>query len=293
MKRSKLHLATVALSLVAMELSPSPSFKIEGGEPFQTNLTPLPATQYKNFVSLILDRVRTSVLASSDITQKEEVLTLIDSLERGSVVAETGSDALRAKYVHLQGSIEHILAGAMVLGEIHSLVGVIHTPTPATPLCTKVDNLDAELLDESIRHDLDKLLTVRSRAVIIREYLENRGRLFVVYPKGGLEKRTAEQQVIYKQELDRYVGHLFDGVLSCSTMDPEMIGATYFFRNKHDEIFSFSIKAKQANAPTDHSEWAIWIGKASDDVVKERINSILDYLKAHGGPDLQSELARN
>lgn len=287
MKVSKIHLVSIALSFIAIGVSATALLRIEGLQAGNLSIvSQIAQPKYEDFISLLLARVKASVLASNDIAKKENVLDLLDILEKDKVIAEIGPDELRSKYVHSQGSIEHILACAMVLGEIDHLVGIIHTPTPATPLCTKVDNLDSQLLDESIRYDLDKLLTVRSRAVIVREYLEKGGYLYIAYPKGGLEKRTVEQQTIYKKELERYVGHLFDSVLSCSTMDPEMVGATYFFRNKQQELFSFSIKAKQANAPSDNSEWAMWMGKVTNVVVSERINTILDYLEVNDGPDL-------
>ena len=116
-------------------------------------------------------------------SRKTPFFSLLQEIEKNGFVLETGSDDLRVKFVNLQGCIEHVLACSQALGEITSLIGVIHTPTVATPLCVQPDEpISDGILDESIRHDLDKLLTVRSRAQIVREYLMKGGKLYMVYP---------------------------------------------------------------------------------------------------------------
>jgi len=214
----------------------------------------------------------------------------MNEVEKNKSILETGSDDLRVKYVASQGCIEHVLACCQALGEVDHLIGVIHTPTVATPLCIRPEGPYEGVLDESIRHDLNKLLTVRSRAQIVREYLTKGGKLYVVYPQGGLEKRTSEQQQIYRDELERYSGSLIDWVLSCQQMDPDMIGATYLFRDQHRQVFAFSIKSRQANDIQQKSEWGIWFGPVADEVVANRVNAICDYLIANKGPDARQEV---
>ncbi len=257
---------------------------------FQVNQIQDSAGSYQqSLTTLLLDRAKSCSLSNQEVDQKEDLFKLISLLDANGSVIESGSDDLRIKYVATQGAIEHVLACAMVLGEIDHLVGVIHTPTPATPLCTQVEHLDEELLDASIRYDLQKLVTVRSRAVIIREYLELGGKLFIAYPQGGLEKRTEQQQEIYKQELARYADRLVDSVLSCKEMDASKVGATYFFKAGSEEIYAFSIKANQANHPEQFSEWGMWLGKIENQSIKDRVSEILDYLTEHAGPDPLAE----
>ncbi|MFN0065171.1 MAG: hypothetical protein ACKVOH_02920, partial [Chlamydiales bacterium] len=237
----------------------------------------------EDFKSRLLDQVRECIKYNEEIDQ-EPPLLLIDALEKKSYVLEQGKDDLRVKFVLSQGCIEHVLACAQTLGEITELVGMIHTPMPATPLCTEPTEVDTALLDESMRHDLDKLLTLRFRAQIVREYLTKGGTLFCLYPKGGLEKRTIKQQEIYFQELAKYPAHLFDWVLQCEKMDPDMIGATYFFRDREGDLYTFSIKARQANDPQELFEWGLWFGLVEEQPVQRRICHIMDYLKSCGGP---------
>lgn len=287
MKTFFIQVAAIFLSTFAVAVASVALLKVE-----ETKTVLMTTTQDERqlLTKLLLSRVKACVNNAADVSHKDELFSLVDALDQHGYVKEWGSDAMRVKYVYTQGSIEHVLACAMVLGEVDSLVGIIHTPTPATPLCTKVDKLDEQLLDPSIRYDLEKLLTVRSRAVIVREYLENGGKLFVAYPKGGLEKRSEEQQAVYCEELIKYAGRLFDAVLSCNSMDPEKVGATYFFRDQKGDIFVFSIKATQVNHPLAESEWGMWFGKSADTAINERVNVILDYLNENGGPDIKREL---
>jgi hypothetical protein len=218
------------------------------------------------------------------IPKKDELLSLIREIGAKHVVVQQGNDELRVKFVNAQGCIEHVLACMQALGDIHHLIGVIHTPTPSTPLCTKPDPIDVMVLDESIRNNPAKLWTVRSRAHIVRDFLSKGGTLYVVYPKGGLEKRTAQQQAIYKEELAHFKSNLIDFVLPAETMDDEMIGASYFFQNQHNQTFFFSIKARQANDPTELSEWGLWLGSVEDPQIAARIQAVLGYFEKVQGP---------
>ena len=240
----------------------------------------------EQFLKNLLQNIRDCVEYNDSIEKKDALLDILDRIDSQHMVLEEGSDALRGRFVLLQGCIEQALACAQTIGEIVDLVGVIHTPLPATPLCTKADNLDDSLLDESIRDDPEKRLTVRSRAIILRDYLEKGGILYIVYPKGGLERRSAEQQEIYLSELARYPGHLIDWVLNTSHIDPDMIGATYFFRNRRGSLFIFSIKARQANDPQELSEWGIWLGEIEHPRIADRIQSLFSYFSVVGGPQI-------
>lgn len=147
-----------ALSLIAMVISSiALTFSLLGYRAKQPD--------DHNFRTKILNLVRECVKYDASIQQKKEIFDLLELLESQDYVLESGSDQLRAKYVLSQGCIEHVLACNQALGDITDLIGVIHTPTPATPFCTKPEPLDSELLDESIRYDPEKLLTDRKSVV--------------------------------------------------------------------------------------------------------------------------------
>lgn len=242
------------------------------------------------FTKRILSNVRSCIEFNSSIPQKEQIAKVLDAVEDNFETVETGSDDLRVKFVQSQGCIEHVLACFQALGEIQDLIGVIHTPTPATPLCMRPGGDPNDLLDPSIRFDLSKLLTVRSRAQIVREYLIKGGKLYVVYPQGGLEKRNPEQQAIYKEELQRFAGRLFDWVLNTNKISDDMVGATYLFRNPERQVFAFSIKSKQANDIQSQAEWGIWFGPVVEKKVADRVNEVFDYLSEKGGPDIRKDI---
>lgn len=246
--------------------------------------------EQERFRKKLLENVKACIDYNKDIANKDEIQQLLATMELDHKVIETGSDELRVKYVSSQGCIEHVLACSQALGEIDQLIGVIHTPTPATPLCVKPEGNVQGILDETIRYDLRKLLTVRSRAQIVREYLMKGAKLYVVYPKGGFEKRTPDQQKIYREELERYAGNLIDSVLANTTIDLDMIGATYLFRNPQRQVFAFSIKSRQANDIQSLSEWGMWFGPVLEPVICERVNEVFDYLAREGGPDVRKEV---
>lgn len=244
------------------------------------------------FCNLLMDRVKACILHNSQFSQKDEIINLLNEIKKHHRIVQNGSDDIRVKFVGSQGAIEHVLACSQALQEIGSLVGAIHTPLPATPLCTSVKgDFLKTLLDPSIIHDLDKLLTVKSRAEIVREYLEKEGNLYVVYPQGGLEKRTANEREVYQEALTRYKGKLFDTVLDCIEMSPDMVGATYLFKDKENNIYCFSIKARQANDIQPRAEWGIWLGPITEPLIKQRVDLIFDYIKSQKGPDIRAQHA--
>lgn len=210
--------------------------------------------------------------------QEEGILTLFERLEQEHHISEIGTDDSRVKFVHVQGAIEEILAKKQASGEITDLMGVIHTPLPTTPLCTRpnASNLGA---------DPNQWETVLSRAQILREYLRMGSKLYVVYPEGGLEKRNQEQQDVYTAALMEFSPNLIDCTLSIELMDPDMIGATYLFV-KNNELYGFSIKARQFLDPSPQTEWGLWFGPVSDRAVSDRIESVFLYLSNVGGPSI-------
>ena len=238
----------------------------------------------------MLHLVRQCIAYDDSLSCTNEIFELVDRIENYHCFLQTGTDDFRSKFIRLQASFEHVMACYQALGEITRLVGVIHTPTPATPLCIRPEEgVTVGILDERIRWDSDKLLTVCSRARIVREYLMKGGQLYIAYPQGGLEKRSEGQRVVYLEALKEFQNGLFDSVLNCNEMNSDMIGATYLFKNIYNQVFAFSIKGRQANDVRPESEWGIWFGEIQLPKVRERIDLIFDYLKFYGGPDLRQD----
>lgn len=252
---------------------------------------PSPAAKYcpylaDKFTKQLIEKIHGCVDYNNEITNKEEIHSLLKALENHKVVTQQGSNDLQIPFVTAQSCIEHVLSCSQTLGDISQIIGVIHTPMPATPLCTNLNDPGlGDLLDASIANDQDKLLTVRSRTQVVRDYLAKGGKLFVTYPKGGLEKRVPEQQRFYLEALDQYPDSLKDSVLSCDQMDPDMVGATYLFKHKN-KWFAFSIKSRQANDIQNSAEWSIWFGRISHPEIKKRLIDVHTFLMTNNGPDL-------
>lgn len=123
---------------------------------------------------------------------REEMLEVLNGIRHRNVYIQQGSDDFRSKFVGFQNAMEYVIAAQKILSIVHTIVGAIHTPLPATPLCTPIDGrLVEDLTAPSLRHDSDKLKTVAERAVSIRCMLAQIGTLlYAVYPRGGLEAKT-------------------------------------------------------------------------------------------------------
>ncbi len=215
---------------------------------------------------------------------KPTLLDFFSVLSRQGHIQKSGTDQeVRPCFVNTQGLVEQSLAHALQRGEITDLVGIIHTPTPATPLCTDGQITD-QLVHPSMQNDPSRIFTVRARANILRDYLDLGGKLFVVYPKGGLQKRSKPQQQIYHTTLQNYSQNLHDHELQVDQMDHDMVGATYLFKDQSGEEYMFSIRATQANAPEKDNAWEMWFGKSNQPELAQRIDRVRTYLNALNGP---------
>lgn len=241
---------------------------------------------YGDYVSTLLDRVQQCVENEAEAAQKENKISIINEIRAQGFYCEEGSDDFRVKFVGLQGVIEHVLACSQALGETQRLVGVITTPAPATPLCARPqEDPSVGLLDASIAEDVQKQLTVRSRAQIVREYLHNGGRLYITYQKGGLSLRTPGQLEIYSEVLEQFP-ELFDWELNTDEIPYDQIGATYFFTDTAGVCYAFSIKATQAREPRENVLWGIWFGEASHPVIEQRLKDVTEFLDSVNGPTI-------
>ena len=212
---------------------------------------------------------------------KERVREVWDQLSKKGVLEVIGTDKeIRPSFVALQSIIEHVLSTELKQ-QIKSLTGFIHTPMPATPLCTR-GQISAELVDPSIQKDGSRLLTVKTRATIVRDYLAQGANLYILYPRSGLFKRTPEQQQIYKQELLNYPSQLFDFPLKIDKIPVPLIGATYFFKDQSDNLFIFAIRMTQANDPQELGNFGLWFGSMKHPAIQERVESIAQFLKTNG-----------
>jgi hypothetical protein len=261
----RLLLLTIGLFLASLGLNASDS--------------PLP--------SIVSTKVLETIRYSNDIPGlKSEEFSILrteisktwDSLFKEGVLEVIGKDKeVRPYFVAIQGVLEHVLASELQQN-IKVLKGVIHTPMPATPLCSKGE-ISIELVDPSIEIDPARLFTVKARTTIARDYLFKGGNLYVVYPKGGYDKRTEEQQKIYKEELSNFPNHLFDIPLDCESIPTELIGATYLFQDQLGNKFIFAIQMTQAKDPQDIGNFGLWFGPIHHSAIQKRLQAVSRFME--------------
>lgn len=214
----------------------------------------------------------------------DEQVDFIESFYDSSYIEMVGNDAdFRSLFVTAQGDFERTIAHLLKEEKILGAIGFIHTPTPATPLCTKGE-VNSELVDSTLENDSKRLYTVMKRPEIIREFLKNKGLLVICYPESGRNKRTEQQLGIFQEAKDQFA-NLKDVPMEIDQLDPELIGATYIIRTNDNEMYAFAIMARQANAPEDDSTWAIWFGSEEDEAVDARVTKVLNYLKPSLNPN--------
>jgi hypothetical protein len=212
---------------------------------------------------------------------KPEIVKTWTSLLANGVVEISGTDKdVRPCFVALQAILEHIFT-LELQKNVKDAVGVIHTPMPATPLCTKGE-ISAELVDPAIEIDPLRLFTVKARTTILRDFLFKGGKIAVVYPKNGYSKRTEEQQKIYQQELVNYRDKLFDMPLNCETIDKDIIGATYLFQDNSELTWVFAIQMTQANDPQEIGHFGLWFGPISHPAVQARLKTVSRFVDILG-----------
>lgn len=177
----------------------------------------------------------------------------------------------------LQGILEQYLCDELG-NSFTSIVCMIHTPQPATPLCTKGE-ISKELVAPSIEQDPMRLSTVKKRTVTLRDLLHKGCDVVIAYPKEGLAKRSLEQQDCYQQERNNYPVHLIDCPLNCEEMKNEWIGATYIITCKNGEQYTYGVRQPQANAPGTVANPGHWFCSLNEPSIKEQVNSIYQFIK--------------
>ncbi len=207
---------------------------------------------------------------------------VIKILKKNGVYSQSGSDEeKRAVFVGLQTAMENVFDQELKKDPQSKLMVVFLTPAPITPLCTAAENISEGLIHERLKKNKAIEKTVSSRAKTVRNLLVDGAQIYVLYQKGGLWQRTAEQQKIYLAEVKKHKVNLHSKELKTPFIQPEMIGALYLFQNAAKESSLFFIQATQANKPGDNP-WQVGFGTLENQAMKDRFYSVLDYLGFQG-----------
>lgn len=200
-------------------------------------------------------------------------------VEKGVLEVNGTDKEIRPYFGMIQSAVELVLASELE-HEVCTVNGFIHTPMPATPLCT-TGEISPELVDPSMEKDPLRLFTVKARATTLRELLSHGATLHIVYPQGGLQKRTAAQQEIYLNELNNYPDNLIDFPINCEAIDPDLIGATYLFTDADGQKYIFAIAMTQANDPREEGHFGLWFGRLENPLIFKHVSAVKKFITAH------------
>ena len=222
--------------------------------------------QTRIFSEKLLKSIRREIQKSAYSDKiKAEMLEVLDVLQSEGVYERSGADsANRAVFVGIQGAIESAIGQGLKRHKIAGSVGVVYTPRPPTPLCVKPGKVDTAAANKEVLSDPQRTSTIQSRAQIVRSYLEEGGKLYVVFPEKGAELRTAEQQEVFKTACKRYQGELFVREIDPKNFKKDQVGAAYKISSWDSSPILFSIKSTQALDPRLDADWKLWFGPIVD-----------------------------
>jgi hypothetical protein len=153
---------------------------------------------------------------------------------------------------------------------------VIYTPAPPTPLRVTVDNI-TQLVTEDINKDSERLDTVSSRAISLKEILQNKGLLYATYQKTeNVDEIPGIKE--YLNNIELYTTLLDNPV---EKINEEFTGASYIIHCSNGQEVFFSIKSTQAN-DTAKTHWKLYYGSPFEHKVSGFFNTIQEVYKEAG-----------
>jgi hypothetical protein len=212
----------------------------------------------------------------------------------GEYVIHSGSDAKnRPKLVTLQAAYEATFSGLLKERKLESVIGIIHTPLPATP-CRTDGTVTEGLVHNDVARDPARLKTVTKRPNVTRDFLDAGGLLISMYSAPDLEAAQARAQSgdTSGPQVTAESMEIFDGLkkkhpnlIDFPIQEPienQHSGATYIAKGLDGENYMFSIRAYQAHTPTD-ATWGLWAGNMREkQAVRNRAQEIGEFLNSHG-----------
>ncbi len=229
---------------------------------------------------LFIEGVKTFTRAANSPFQ-ESICEMLSTLSVTSVMIREGTDAdERPIFVNAQADFERAIVYWLKTKQIAGCTCIIHTPAPATPLCMN-EEISLGLIDSAIQNDPERLLTVKKRPEIIRDYLQEGGFLYTVYPKKGRGLRSSEQLAILDGLVQSHPDHLHAVELNCDAIPQELVGATYLITLNDSSSYVLSLRSYQAISSTD-DKWGIWFGSIDDATVENRFQAVTAFLENHG-----------
>ena len=210
----------------------------------------------------------------------------ITPLRKSSEIQIVGKDSVtRPIAVSFQKAFEQSVLTMVDEQLVSQVTAIIHTRKPTTPLCNPPGEALPQTMHPDMHCDPKRCKTIQDRTITLRE-MASRGKpldLYVAYLEDGLEKRSAEEQKIYRQELANPKNtSLHDMPLTCSNMPDEIVGASYILKTSRGNSLYFANNGTQAIDGKGDTNWNYWFGNLKEAPVNQRYQQVVKYLKDCG-----------
>lgn len=212
-----------------------------------------------------------------DANNSSDVIKIWKKLKKDRYINEEDIDQkIRPKFVGMQFIMESVISSMLKSGLAEKATVVIYAPLPPTPLRVTDDNV-TQLVAVDIIRDAERLDTVSSRAISLKELLQNKGLLYSTYQKPenasnipGIKEYLANVEK-FSTLLDNPIEKIND----------EFVGASYLIQcNNGQEVF-FSIKSTQANN-TNKSQWKLYYGSPFEHKISSHFTTVQEIYKEAG-----------
>lgn len=209
----------------------------------------------------------------------------ISPLRKSSEIQIAGTDEkTRPIAVSFQKAFEQSVLDMIDEEQVSQVAAIIHTRKPTTPLCNPQGKALPQTMHPDMKCDPKRCKTIQDRTVTLREMAKKESLdLYVAYLEDGLQRRSQEEQKIYRKELSNPANtSLKDAPLTCSTMPDEIVGASYILKTRRGNELYFANNGKQAIDASGETLWRYWFGNLKDAPVSKRYQEVVDYLKSCG-----------
>ncbi len=210
----------------------------------------------------------------------------ISPLRKSSEVLIAGSDEkTRPVAVSFQKAFEQSLLNMVNEEQVNQVAAIIHTRKPTTPLCNPPGVALSQTLSPDMQCDSKRCKTIEDRTITLRNIARHGPPmdLYIAYLPDGLEKRSQQEQDIYKRVVsDEENQSLHDEMLSCTDMPDEIVGASYLLKTRRGNTLYFANNGTQAIDGKGDTHWRYWFGNLKDSAVRLRYKKVFQYLKDCG-----------
>ncbi|MCW7551225.1 hypothetical protein NX722_00840 [Endozoicomonas gorgoniicola] len=252
-------------------------------------LQPKALTQDVNELKMAMLNDIASII-SSDSELNANVKTSIDRqaispLRKTSEIQISGADTVsRPVAVSFQKAFEQSLVNMINESKITQVTAIIHTRQPTTPLCNSPGKVLAKTLPPSMMSDTARRKTIEDRTITLRRMAKQPEiDLYVAYIHNGLNKRSLEEQAIYRSEVSNPENtSLHDSEMACDEMPGDIVGASYVITTRQGHRLYFGNNGVQAIDGTGNTLWRYWFGGLDNATVNTRYKEVMDYLRKCG-----------